>query len=258
MSVKRKYHKWTEKEAVLLYKTVVGSDRNWRMVERAFPDFSLLQLQNKFTILEQQYSIKSAKDDPAFQKQCYLETQHMYEPPQQQSRSGLESDQISNGNLQQSEAAAYQEDVHASVLRQACCQKAPGERNLLPENFQNVKSEYTGVLQPEISQKEETSQREGKIKERAYHHWTKEETLLLYKTVQKNRNNWKEVMKALPQFSLLQLQNKYVMIQKQFKLRTKNKQGLDEYDTKNGQQNDLVISDDTLQVLLDLISKKEK
>ncbi|CAL6072301.1 Myb-like_DNA-binding domain-containing protein [Hexamita inflata] len=257
MSAKRKYHKWTEREAVLLYKTVVGSDRNWRMVERAFPDFSLLQLQNKFTILEQQYSIKSAKDDPAFQKQCYLETQHLYEPPQQLSRGGREPDQISNASLQPSDAAALKEDGDASALLQACCHEAPGEWSPLPEKVQKVKSEQPRAPQPETSQKEETNQREGRAKERAYHHWTKEETLLLYKTVQKNRNNWKEVMKALPQFSLLQLQNKYVMIQKQFKLRTKNKQGLDEYDNQNMHQNDLVISDDTLQVLLDLISKKE-
>ncbi|CAL6075112.1 Myb-like_DNA-binding domain-containing protein [Hexamita inflata] len=178
MSAQRKYHKWTEREAVLLYKTVVGSDRNWRMVERAFPDFSLLQLQNKFTILEQQYSIKSAKDDPAFQKQCYLETQHLYEPPQQQYKSGQELDQISNTGLQPSEAAACQEDRSASALRQACSHEAPRERNHLPENQQKVKSEQSGAQQPEISQKEETSQREGKVKERAYHHWTKEETLL--------------------------------------------------------------------------------
>ncbi|CAL6059869.1 Myb-like_DNA-binding domain-containing protein [Hexamita inflata] len=208
---KRAYHKWTEQETILLYKTVISSDRNWRMVERAFPDFSLLQLQNKFTILDQQYNIKNMKNNLDQQKQHSQKTYNNIESLKHVLKRGWEIEQQSNTSLLSSETVITNND----------------RINLHPD-----------------------------IKERAYHHWTNEETLLLYKTVQKNRNNWKEVMKALPQFSLLQLQNKYVMIQKQFKLRTKNKQGLDEYDNQNTHQNDLVISDDTLQVLLDLISKK--
>ncbi|CAL6072273.1 SANT/Myb_domain [Hexamita inflata] len=211
---KRTYHKWTEQEAALLYKTVLESDRNWRMVERAFSNFSLLQLQNKFTIIDQQYNIKNVKNNHDNLKQCRRQMYSIQESHQHITKNYQENEQQSNNSLWSSETVITNTN-HNSVH---------------PDN---------------------------KKKERAYHHWTKEETLLLYKTVQKNRNNWKEVMKALPQFSLLQLQNKYVMIQKQFKLRTKNKQGLDDCDNQNMHQNDLVISDDTLQVLLDLISKKE-
>ncbi|CAL6072279.1 Myb-like_DNA-binding domain-containing protein [Hexamita inflata] len=52
---KRVYHRWTDKEARLLYQAVLDSNRNWRAVEKMFPQFSLLQLQNKFTMIEKQY-----------------------------------------------------------------------------------------------------------------------------------------------------------------------------------------------------------
>ncbi|CAL6020518.1 Myb-like_DNA-binding domain-containing protein [Hexamita inflata] len=52
---KRVYHRWTDKEARLLYQVVLDSNRNWRAVEKMFPQFSLLQLQNKFTMIEKQY-----------------------------------------------------------------------------------------------------------------------------------------------------------------------------------------------------------
>ncbi|CAL6050774.1 Myb-like_DNA-binding domain-containing protein [Hexamita inflata] len=191
MSVKRNYHKWTEQETVLLYKIVVGSDRNWRIVERVFPNFTLLQLQNKFTFLEQQYKIKSSGNEQQFLKSC--------------------SEEINRAS--KSLLSIY--------------------------NQESLKTQK----EPENTVKEESSEQN----ERSYHHWTREETLLLYKTVHKNIGNWKEVMKVFPQFSLLQIQNKYVMIQKQFKLRMRNKE----------ESQDFVLSDDTLQMLLDLISKKE-
>ncbi|CAL6020507.1 Myb-like_DNA-binding domain-containing protein [Hexamita inflata] len=52
---KRVYHRWTDKEVRLLYQAVLDSNRNWRAVEKMFPQFSLLQLQNKFTMIEKQY-----------------------------------------------------------------------------------------------------------------------------------------------------------------------------------------------------------
>ncbi|CAL6072277.1 Homeobox-like_domain superfamily [Hexamita inflata] len=55
MSSKRIYHRWSEDEVKLLYKTVVNSNKNWKQVRLMFPQFSLLQLQNKFTMIEKQY-----------------------------------------------------------------------------------------------------------------------------------------------------------------------------------------------------------
>ncbi|CAL6059875.1 Myb-like_DNA-binding domain-containing protein [Hexamita inflata] len=58
---KRVYHRWTDKEARLLYQAVLDSNRNWRAVEKMFPQFSLLQLQNKFTIIEKQYVTNASR-----------------------------------------------------------------------------------------------------------------------------------------------------------------------------------------------------
>ncbi|CAL6020508.1 Homeobox-like_domain superfamily [Hexamita inflata] len=55
MSSKRIYHRWSKDEVKLLYKTVVNSNKNWKQVRLMFPQFSLLQLQNKFTMIEKQY-----------------------------------------------------------------------------------------------------------------------------------------------------------------------------------------------------------
>ncbi|CAL6072311.1 Myb-like_DNA-binding domain-containing protein [Hexamita inflata] len=57
---KRVYHRWTDKETRLLYQAVLDSNRNWRAVEKMFPQFSLLQLQNKFTMIEKQYVINAS------------------------------------------------------------------------------------------------------------------------------------------------------------------------------------------------------
>ncbi|CAL6020535.1 SANT/Myb_domain [Hexamita inflata] len=217
MTSKRTYHKWSDEEVMLLYQTVIGSNRNWRVVESTFPQFSLLQLQNKFTLIEKQYHLKNIS--------------------------------IAAINTKFSEASfAKSQNVVSKV------KKEPKAENELVCETENNSYNSQPTLQSQVALQTATIPNSSK----GYHHWTNEETLLLYKTVQKNRNNWKEVMKALPQFSLLQLQNKYVMIQKQFKLRMKNKYGgLDDCDNQSGYQQDLVISDDTLQVLLDLISKKE-
>ncbi|CAL6020522.1 Myb-like_DNA-binding domain-containing protein [Hexamita inflata] len=74
MNSKRSYHKWTEQETMQLYKIVQSSNRNWRAVGKAFPQFSLLQLQNKYTMIEKQYRLKQAHRTPAYsQNQSLLE-----------------------------------------------------------------------------------------------------------------------------------------------------------------------------------------
>ncbi|CAL6072259.1 Myb-like_DNA-binding domain-containing protein [Hexamita inflata] len=139
MSSKKRYHKWTDEETALLYQTVVSSQKNWRMVERTFPGMSLLQLQNKFVVIEQQYQTAS----------------------------------ISNYSCEQ--------------LKTIC-------RPELDINTYGVQ------------------------KERKYHNWTQEEASQLFKAVQKTGKNWRQVQQMLPQFSPLQIRNKYVSIEKQMSL----------------------------------------
>ncbi|CAL6072285.1 Myb-like_DNA-binding domain-containing protein [Hexamita inflata] len=55
MSNQRTYHKWTDAEVKLLYKTVTGSNRDWVLVRQVFPMFTLMQLQNKFSMIQKQY-----------------------------------------------------------------------------------------------------------------------------------------------------------------------------------------------------------
>ncbi|CAL6045537.1 Homeobox-like_domain superfamily [Hexamita inflata] len=62
MSAKRIYHRWTEHEVRLLYRSVTSSNRNWVSVQEQFPQFSLLQLQNKFTMIEKQFLVQSGRN----------------------------------------------------------------------------------------------------------------------------------------------------------------------------------------------------
>ncbi|CAL6087193.1 Homeobox-like_domain superfamily [Hexamita inflata] len=62
MSTKRVYHRWTEHEVRLLYRSVTSSNRNWVSVQEQFPQFSLLQLQNKFTMIEKQFLVQSGRN----------------------------------------------------------------------------------------------------------------------------------------------------------------------------------------------------
>ncbi|CAL6058835.1 Myb-like_DNA-binding domain-containing protein [Hexamita inflata] len=136
MSSKKRYHKWSDEETALLYQTVVSSQKNWRMVERTFPGMSLLQLQNKFVMIEQQYKTAS----------------------------------IQNYSCEQ--------------LKTLC------KPELDPNTY-------------------------GVQKERKYHNWTQEEASQLFKAVQKTGKNWRQVQQMFPQFTLLQIRNKYVAIEKQ-------------------------------------------
>ncbi|CAL6089002.1 Conserved_hypothetical protein [Hexamita inflata] len=133
---KKQYHKWTDEETALLYQTVITTQKNWRMVERTFPNMSLLQLQNKFVVIEQQYKT-------------------------------------------------------ASIQNYSC--------NQLKTLYKPDEIIY------------------GVQKERKYHKWTQEETILVFKAVQKTNKNWRLVQEMFPQFSLLQIRNKYVTVEKQMK-----------------------------------------
>ncbi|CAL6072271.1 Myb-like_DNA-binding domain-containing protein [Hexamita inflata] len=136
MSSKKRYHKWTDEETALLYQTVVSSQKNWRMVERTFPGMSLLQLQNKFVVIEQQYQT-------------------------------------------------------ASIQNYSC-------------------EQLKTICKPELD-----INTYGVQKERKYHNWTQEEASQLFKAVQKTGKNWRQVQQMLPQFSPLQIRNKYIAIEKQ-------------------------------------------
>ncbi|CAL6020529.1 Myb-like_DNA-binding domain-containing protein [Hexamita inflata] len=136
MSSKKQYHKWTDEETALLYQTVVSSQKNWRMVERTFPGMSLLQLQNKFVVIEQQYQT-------------------------------------------------------ASIQNYSC-------------------EQLKTICKPELD-----INTYGVQKERKYHNWTQEEASQLFKAVQKTGKNWRQVQQMFPQFSPLQIRNKYVSIEKQ-------------------------------------------
>ncbi|CAL6020534.1 Myb-like_DNA-binding domain-containing protein [Hexamita inflata] len=136
MSSKKRYHKWTDEETALLYQTVVSSQKNWRMVERTFPGMSLLQLQNKFVVIEQQYQT-------------------------------------------------------ASIQNYSC-------------------EQLKTICKPELD-----TNTYGVQKERKYHNWTQEEASQLFKAVQKTGKNWRQVQQMFPQFSPLQIRNKYVSIEKQ-------------------------------------------
>ncbi|CAL6072305.1 Homeobox-like_domain superfamily [Hexamita inflata] len=63
MNTKRVYHRWTEHEVRLLYRSVTSSNRNWVSVQEQFPQFSLLQLQNKFTMIEKQFLVKKEAEN---------------------------------------------------------------------------------------------------------------------------------------------------------------------------------------------------
>ncbi|CAL6034967.1 Myb-like_DNA-binding domain-containing protein [Hexamita inflata] len=60
---KRTYHSWTEEESARLYKFVLRCERNWAEVQRQFPQFSMLQLQNRFQIMRKQMQLKEQKND---------------------------------------------------------------------------------------------------------------------------------------------------------------------------------------------------
>ncbi|CAL6059909.1 Homeobox-like_domain superfamily [Hexamita inflata] len=68
MSTKRVYHRWTEHEVRLLYRSVTTSNRNWVAVQEQFPQFSLLQLQNKFTMIEKQFLVKKEAENDSVQE----------------------------------------------------------------------------------------------------------------------------------------------------------------------------------------------
>ncbi|CAL6059777.1 Homeobox-like_domain superfamily [Hexamita inflata] len=55
MTDPRTYHKWTDAEVVLLYKTVMTTKRDWYMVHKVFPQLTQIQLQNKFQMIQKQY-----------------------------------------------------------------------------------------------------------------------------------------------------------------------------------------------------------
>ncbi|CAL6020510.1 Homeobox-like_domain superfamily [Hexamita inflata] len=68
MNTKRVYHRWTEHEVRLLYRSVTSSNRNWVSVQQQFPQFSLLQLQNKFTMIEKQFLVKKEAENDSVQE----------------------------------------------------------------------------------------------------------------------------------------------------------------------------------------------
>ncbi|CAL6034985.1 Homeobox-like_domain superfamily [Hexamita inflata] len=59
---KRVYHRWTEEESTRLYKFVLRCDRNWTMVQNQFPQFTMLQLQNKFLVMQKQMQSQKQKN----------------------------------------------------------------------------------------------------------------------------------------------------------------------------------------------------
>ncbi|CAL6034983.1 Homeobox-like_domain superfamily [Hexamita inflata] len=105
-------------------------------------------------------------------------------------------------------------------------------------------------------------------RDNGYHLWTIQESILLYKTVKKhmsNENKWVIVMQIFPQFSLLQLKNKFITIQKQIKQKeyikvtkeTSINIQQENINTKTAYNNDIVI-DETFQRLLDLLQESKK
>ncbi|CAL6022003.1 Homeobox-like_domain superfamily [Hexamita inflata] len=44
---KRKYHMWTQNETVLVFKAVQRTNKNWRLVQKMFPQISLPIIRNK-------------------------------------------------------------------------------------------------------------------------------------------------------------------------------------------------------------------
>ncbi|CAL6020569.1 Homeobox-like_domain superfamily [Hexamita inflata] len=56
---KRTYHRWTDLESQNLYRCVVKYQKNWEQVQIQFPQFTMLQIQNKFLTLQKQVTIQN-------------------------------------------------------------------------------------------------------------------------------------------------------------------------------------------------------
>ncbi|CAL6020571.1 Homeobox-like_domain superfamily [Hexamita inflata] len=78
MTDPRIYHKWTDAEVTLLYKTVMTTKRDWYMVHKVFPQLTQMQLQNKFQMIQKQY------------RKCY----HNSTPRSSQSSDTLVQDNV--------------------------------------------------------------------------------------------------------------------------------------------------------------------
>ncbi|CAL6058831.1 Myb-like_DNA-binding domain-containing protein [Hexamita inflata] len=62
--MKRVYHQWTNEESCRLFKIVLKCKKDWQQVQIQFPEFTKLQLQNKFFVMQRKMqNYKTKKTD---------------------------------------------------------------------------------------------------------------------------------------------------------------------------------------------------